>query len=100
MARTAPILLARLFPPARREGHGALFLATVSRAAAALGAGLAALVAVALLGWSGLVVALTGVLAALLAGSLLARRLGGITGDVLGAAVEIAEMAVLVASAA
>jgi len=47
-------------------------------------------VAVAAAGWS----------VALLVGALVARRIGGLTGDVLGAVVEIAELGALLAAAA
>jgi len=100
IGRAMPAMLARLFPPARPDGHGALFAKGVSRGGAALAVVLAALVAVIARGWAGLLAALAGALAALLAGALLTRRLGGITGDVLGAAVEIAETVVLLAHAA
>jgi cobalamin synthase len=56
-------------------------------------------VAAAALGWLGgraLVPALSAVLAALAIAAWLHRRLGGLTGDVYGAAIEAAELAFLV----
>jgi adenosylcobinamide-GDP ribazoletransferase len=100
VARATPPILARLFPPARRDGQGAVFQAGVGRTAPLLGAALAALVSVAMLGWAGLAATASGVLAAVIVGAVLTGRLGGITGDVLGAAVEIAELGVLLAGAA
>jgi adenosylcobinamide-GDP ribazoletransferase len=100
VARATPLVLARAFPPARHDGQGAAFQASVGRAAPLLGVALAALVSVAMLGWAGLVAIVSGILAALAVGALLTGRLGGITGDVLGAAVEIAELSVLLTGAA
>lgn len=100
VARATPLVLARLFPPARRDGQGAAFQAGVGRAASALGVSLASLASGVLLGWFGLAATAAGVLAALLVGAGLASRLGGITGDVLGAGVEIAELAVLLTATA
>jgi adenosylcobinamide-GDP ribazoletransferase len=100
VARAAPLVLARLFPPARRDGHGARFQASIGAGSPVLAAGLALLVAVGFLGLAGVVAAVAGFLAAVLVGALFTRRLGGITGDVLGAAVEGAELAALLAGAA
>jgi adenosylcobinamide-GDP ribazoletransferase len=80
--------------------HGALFQAHLRTRTAVLATALALLVAVMVQGWTGLVAAILGLLAALLVGALIARRLGGITGDVLGAGVEITELGVLLAGAA
>lgn len=95
VARAAPALLARLFRPARTDGQGAAFHAGVGAAAVALGLAIALLVAAAALGWPGLAAGAAGLLAAVAVSAALARRLGGTTGDVLGAAVESAELAVL-----
>jgi len=53
----------------------------------------AGLVAFAALGALGLAAAAVALLVAIVAAWLLARRIGGLTGDVLGAAVESAELA-------
>jgi adenosylcobinamide-GDP ribazoletransferase len=100
VGRAAPLALARLFPPARRDGQGARFQASMGRGAAAFAAALVFLVASVTLGWSGLVSCLVGLLAAILVGWQLSSRLGGITGDVLGAAVEVTELGVLLTVAA
>jgi adenosylcobinamide-GDP ribazoletransferase len=100
VGRATPPVLARLFPAARPDGQGAAFQASVGRVAPALGLGLACLVAVLALGWAGVAAAAAGVLTALGVGAALSSRLGGITGDVLGAAVEMAELAVLLVGAA
>jgi adenosylcobinamide-GDP ribazoletransferase len=100
VGRATPLLLAQLFPAARRDGHGACFQAGMGRGSASLALALALCVAFGALGWSGLIGAAMGILAALLIGWQFARRLEGITGDVLGAAVEITELAVLLTIAA
>lgn len=93
-------------PGARSEGLGAYVAGTVGRPAAAiafLGVG-----ALSLAGWFHAPLFAVAIAAAVLAGLLVAglllyravRRLGGITGDVLGALVESAAAAVLVAAAA
>jgi adenosylcobinamide-GDP ribazoletransferase len=58
---------------------------------------LAVLVAVTALGVTGAVATVAGLGAALVFGRFMAGRLGGLTGDVFGAAVEIAELATLLA---
>lgn len=93
-------------PAARRDGLGAVFASSVpTLAAAALWAGIGAvLVVVGVLQgspwWQGLLAALAGAAAAGYLVWAATRRLGGITGDVLGAAVELAGAAVLVVLAA
>ncbi|HEY6796968.1 MAG TPA: adenosylcobinamide-GDP ribazoletransferase [Kineosporiaceae bacterium] len=92
-----PVVCARGIPAARPDGLGATVAGTVPRQAAALVAGLTAVGCAALVHRPGAVVAaLTGLAAA---GVLLARttrRLGGVTGDVLGACVEAATTGTLV----
>jgi len=101
IGRLAPLLIAPLFPAATPgQGAGALFQAGLSRWAAP--AYLVCLWALAgwLLGpWSALLLSLS-LGAVLLWAVFLASRLGGLTGDVLGSSVEIAELATLVAAAA
>jgi adenosylcobinamide-GDP ribazoletransferase len=94
-ARWAVVPLVVAFPYARRDGLGKPFQA---HAGAVQLAG-ATLVALAALGWLGgraLVPALSALLAALAIAAWLHRRLGGLTGDVYGAAIEAAELAFLV----
>jgi adenosylcobinamide-GDP ribazoletransferase len=95
IGRAMPLLLGRLYGPARTEGHGAAFIASLGRTPTLIALAFATLVALAALGPPGLVATAVAVLTALAVGYLLSRRLGGVTGDVFGAAVEMSELAVL-----
>jgi adenosylcobinamide-GDP ribazoletransferase len=95
VARATPAVLAALFRPARGDGQGAAFHAGVRLSAIALGLAAAVAAAVYALGGLGVAVVAVGLVAALAMGAVIAPRLGGITGDVLGAGVESAELAVL-----
>src|SRR5215813_1293210 len=95
VARATPALLGRWFRAARADGQGAVFAAGLGRAAAPAALAVAVAVAVGVLGWLGVVALGVGVGGAVAAGAFLARRVGGITGDVLGAGVEVTEVAVL-----
>jgi adenosylcobinamide-GDP ribazoletransferase len=95
IARAMPPLLARLFRPARSEGHGAAFAAGVSGGGAGLAVTAALLIAFAALGAAGIVAMLLAGLVAVAGAALLAHRLGGFTGDVLGGALEVAELVVV-----
>ncbi len=100
VARAMPALLARLFPPARSEGQGARFQADVQPLSMAVVLGCALVVAVAVLGAAGIVAVAAAALASVAVGRFMSARLGGVTGDVLGAAVELSELAVLLAVSA
>jgi adenosylcobinamide-GDP ribazoletransferase len=99
-ARATPPLLARYFPPARAEGHGATFREGLRAGAAPLVLTLGVAVAVAALGVVGLALAVVSVVAALALAAFMMGRLAGVTGDVLGAAIEVAELAGLLTVAA
>jgi adenosylcobinamide-GDP ribazoletransferase len=100
LGRATPAVLAALFPAARHDGHGADFRAGLGRLAAPLGGAVALAVAVLALGPAGIVAGAAALLVAVALGAVLVRRLGGITGDALGAAVEMAELAVLLTASA
>jgi adenosylcobinamide-GDP ribazoletransferase len=95
IARATPALLGRLFRPARPDGQGAAFHGGVAASAVAVGVAVALTAATIALGWLGVAALAAGMAAAVALGAFVARRLGGITGDVLGACLEIAELAVL-----
>lgn len=100
IARATPPLLGRLFPAARSEGHGVAFGAGLGRWAAPVALTVALGVALAALRVAGLVVLATSVVCALACARFFAARLAGITGDVLGAAIEVAELAGLLTMSA
>jgi len=95
IGRAMPPLLGRLYRPARPEGHGAMFVASLRRIPTLIGLAFATVVGVGALGPVGLVATAIAVTTALGIGHVLGARLGGVTGDVFGAAVELAELAVL-----
>ncbi|HEU0223054.1 MAG TPA: adenosylcobinamide-GDP ribazoletransferase, partial [Paracoccaceae bacterium] len=94
-ASRAPMALAMvLMPPARSLGLSA-GAGRPPAAAAAAGLLLAALAALLLLGWPGLLVTLAALAGAALAALLARAKIGGQTGDVLGAMQQMAEIAAL-----
>jgi adenosylcobinamide-GDP ribazoletransferase len=95
IGRAMPPLVARLFPPAGGEGQGAAFAAEVRRRGAAVAVLLAIAVALIVFGGWGLIALALALAVTLLAARFLVARVGGITGDVLGAVVELAELTVL-----
>jgi adenosylcobinamide-GDP ribazoletransferase len=91
---TAP-LLARAVAYAREAGTGAVLSGGLAAAAPVAGAVLAVGVAVGFFGWDGVAVA-AGVGALAAACGFLSRRwLGGVTGDTLGATIQLSEVAAL-----
>jgi adenosylcobinamide-GDP ribazoletransferase len=99
VGRTMPPVLGRIFPAAR-SGHGAAFRAQLGPVAPIAAPALALVIAFAALGVHGIVALAVALGLALALGASMTRRLGGITGDVHGAAVELAEAAVLLTVAA
>lgn len=95
MSRATPAVLAALFRAARPDGHGAAFQAGVRPAAIAIGLVIAVAASIFALGGLGVAAGAVGLVAAVGLAFFLAGRLDGVTGDVLGAAVEISELAVL-----
>ena len=95
VARALPPLLGRLFGPARPDGHGAAFHAGLGRLAAPVALAIAVIVAAVALGVLGMIALGIACLVTIALGQFMTRRLGGVTGDVFGAAIETGEVAVL-----
>jgi adenosylcobinamide-GDP ribazoletransferase len=96
VARATPAVLARMFRRAKPDGHGAQFGDGLTAAGVAVAAAAAVAAALLLLAAEGIVAAVVAAAVAVVVGAFMDRRLGGITGDVLGAGIETAELAVLV----
>jgi adenosylcobinamide-GDP ribazoletransferase len=95
LGRWAVVIAAASFPLARPDGMGASFRRGLGRREIIL-ATLTAAVACAVLGWRGPVLWAFAGLALLGMGRLATARLGGLTGDVYGAIVELTETVMLV----
>ena len=95
LGRAGPLLLVRLCPPARPDGAGHAFAAGARWPALVVGGLIALSVSLATLGpWGALPLGAAGLFVWRLA-AYLRRRLGGFTGDTLGALVETIEAGVL-----
>jgi adenosylcobinamide-GDP ribazoletransferase len=96
LGRAAAVGTMAAFPTARQEGLGADYTRALRPGAAVAGvlAGVAAAALVA--GWWVAPLAIASALAAAAVGALAIRKIGGITGDVLGAVEQVAECLVLV----
>jgi adenosylcobinamide-GDP ribazoletransferase len=99
VGRAMPPLVARAFPAAG-AGQGRDFRAGVRASATVAATIFAFVVAVAALGPRGGLAFLLAAGVAMALGAFMTRRLGGVSGDVHGAAVELAELAVLLTIAA
>ncbi len=100
LSRAGAGVLLWVVGPATGAGLAASYAVAVTPRGAAAGVGLALVVAVLSLGVWGLPAALVAGLGTAAVGALARRRLGGVTGDVLGAAQQVGEVAVLVLGAA
>jgi cobalamin 5'-phosphate synthase/cobalamin synthase len=99
LGRAAPLGLALALPYARPgSGSGLVLTERAARVSLAVGIVLAVGVSVAALGLRGLALAAGAGLVCLVVGLVARRRLGGVTGDVLGASAELATTAALVAA--
>jgi adenosylcobinamide-GDP ribazoletransferase len=100
LSRAIPVSLAATLPYARPGEGLARSLAGSARARAVVAAAIATLIATLAIGLDGLVLAACAAILAVTLGAVFARWLGGVTGDTLGAAVELAEAAMLVVAVA
>lgn len=100
LSRAAPVALAALLPYARAAGGTGASLALGGRPRAAVASAAAVLLAVAAAGVQALTLAAGAAAAVLVLGLGFRRWLGGVTGDTLGATVELTELVVLVGAAA
>ena len=101
VGRLAPLLAGAVFPAATPStGSGDAFMASLPRAAGLLHAAVVLTLGGVLLGPRGVAMVMTGLVVAMMWSAFLVRRLGGMTGDGLGAGVELAELGVLLAAAA
>jgi adenosylcobinamide-GDP ribazoletransferase len=100
LSRAAPVLLASLLPYARNgDGTGSAITQTaIWRAITA--AALAIAIAATIAGRPGLVLTATAIAITVASGALVRRRLGGTTGDTLGATVELVESSLLIVAVA
>ena len=95
LARWAVVVVARAFPSARSEGMAAYFRRGLTNAAVAVATATAVAIS-ALAGYPALVVWAAAALVMLGLAWLAQARLGGLTGDVYGATIELVETVVLV----
>lgn len=102
LGRWVPVLLGRFLPYARPEGGLGQAVTGGGTGNLELGGATAiALLAAALLGgWTGGAAVALALAVAILFGAVCRRKLGGVTGDTLGAAVELAEAVALLAAVA
>jgi len=95
VSRTGLVLLMGLFPYARKEGKASPFMDGMRPLYSGLVVGLCIVLTGFLGGVSGLLVCLSSFVLLLIMGRWLSRKIGGITGDILGAGCELSEVLVL-----
>ena len=100
LSRAAAVAAMTALPAAGDTGLGASYALALSRRRALAGAAAGLGIALALLGLPALVAAAAAALATLALGRLATRRVGGVTGDVLGAVQQLGEILVLLVAAA
>ena len=100
LSRAAAVAAMTALPAAGDTGLGASYALALSRRRALAGAAAGLGIALALLGLPALVAAAAAGLAALALGRLAVRRVGGVTGDVLGAVQQLGEILTLLVAVA
>jgi adenosylcobinamide-GDP ribazoletransferase len=100
LSRAAAVAAMTALPVAGDTGLGASYALALSRRRALAGAAAGLAIALVLLGVPALGAAAAAAVAAALLGRLAVRRIGGVTGDVLGAVQQLAEMLALLAAVA
>lgn len=100
LSRATIAIALRFSTYARREGTGSLVAAGISTQESLIAAGVAFVIVVLLGGFAGVLAWLAGFAAATLVLMAMERRIGGYTGDVLGAMQQAAEIAAMIALAA
>jgi adenosylcobinamide-GDP ribazoletransferase len=100
LGRAAAVALMLSLPVARPDGLGADYTQRLRKGSAAGGIVVGALLATIAMGWWVLPAIAAVVVASLAVGVLAYRKIGGIVGDVLGAAEQVGESAVLIVAAA
>jgi len=96
VGRAAMVAVLSVFGYARPDGLAAGFHAAARGWPGVLALASGCLLAALLLGWGGLLLLAAGIAVSLGAGAFAAARIGGMTGDVVGAACELAQLTVLV----
>ncbi len=95
LSRWAVVLVMFLFPYARKDGKAGVFIRGIKKEIVILALGLACLFAFIAGSFMGLVVLLIASGCAYSGGKFTSRKIDGITGDTLGAAIELTEIVVL-----
>jgi len=95
LSRTPMVVMMAMMPQARESGLSAS-VGRVGANAALIAVGIATITGIAFLGWSGILAAIAAALAGIAVALIAMRKIGGQTGDILGAAQQISEIMALV----